>query len=120
MPENLVMPRIIFSVDLVENQSVIDDKRSKALLSLTVIESSPVFSDLIEESLPAVDIITQPLINFLGINHPQCLIVEPNLQVVFSVLENVEDLTVSAFKHLGSHFEQHILIILFSFIFLHE
>lgn len=64
------MPRIVFGVNLVEHQSVIDNKRAKTLFSLAVIESSPIFSDFVEQSLPAVDIITQPFIDLLGVDHP--------------------------------------------------
>lgn len=114
------MPRVVFGVDLVEHQPVVDDERTEALLSLAVVEGTPVLSNLVEERLPAVNVVTQPIIDFLGIDHPQSFIVEPDLQVVLSILEDVENLPVGALEHLGSHLEQHILIVLFSLILLHE
>lgn len=120
MPENLVVPRVVFGVDLVEHQPVVDDERAEALLSLAVVKGTPVLSDLVEERLPAVDVVTKPIIDLLGIYHPQSFIVEPDLQVVLGILEDVEDLPVGTLQHLGSHLEQHILIVLFSLLFLHQ
>lgn len=114
------MPRIVFGVNFVEDQSVVDNERSKALLSLAVIKSSSVLSNFIEEGLPAVDVITQSLINLLCVDDPQGFVVEPYLQVVLCVLENIEDLAVGALKHLWVYLEKHILIVLFPLIFLYQ
>lgn len=52
------MPAVILSVDSVQDQSVVNNNRTEILFSLTVVKSFSVFSDLVKQGLPLVDIIT--------------------------------------------------------------
>jgi len=77
-----------------QNKSVVNDDRSKGFLSLAVIKSLSIFSNLIQKSLPFIDIITQSFIDLFRVNNPQWLVVEPVFNVVFCASENSEELFV--------------------------
>ena len=110
------MPRIVFGIDFIEDQSVIDDDRSKVLLGLTVVKSFPVFPDLVQQRLPLVDILTQFIIYFFGIDNPQGLVIVPFLEILLSIFEYAEDILVGFLQDLSAYLEQYVLVVLFSFL----
>lgn len=64
------MPLVVLVVDFYLNQTIIYDDSTEMLLSLTVIESLPTLLDVGEHLLPAFDVITQGILNLLGVKHP--------------------------------------------------
>ena len=59
------MPAVVFCVDSVQDQTIVNDNWTETPLSLTVIECFSVLSDLIEKCLPLVDIVSKLVVNFL-------------------------------------------------------
>lgn len=95
MTKNFSVPGVIFSIDFVEYKPVINNKWTEALFSLAVIESASIFTNLVKEGLPLINVVSKPFVNLLSINNPECLIVEPNFEIVLCTLEDCEDVTIS-------------------------
>lgn len=58
MTQNFSMPTVVFSVNSIQDKSVINNDGTKVFFSLTVIESLSVLSDLIQQSLPFINVIS--------------------------------------------------------------
>ena len=58
MAQNFSMPTVVLGVNSIQDKSVINDNGTKVFFSLTVIESLSVLSDLIQQSLPFIDVIS--------------------------------------------------------------
>lgn len=58
MAQNFSMPTVVLGVNSIQDKSIINDNGTKVFFSLTVIESLSVLSDLIQQSLPFIDVIS--------------------------------------------------------------
>lgn len=58
MAQNFSMPTVVLGVNSIQDKSVINDNGTKVFFSLTVIESLSVLSDLIQQSLPFINVIS--------------------------------------------------------------
>jgi hypothetical protein len=120
MAQNFSVPGIILGVNFVEDKPIVDDEGTKRLFSLAVVKGASVFTNLVEQCLPLIDVITQSFVDFLGVDDPKGLVVEPNLEIIFRRFKNTENLAISVLQHFGSHFEQHIFVVLLSLLFFHK
>jgi len=62
--------------------------------------------------LPGVDVVSQLIIDLFGVDDPQCLIVEPDFDVILSILEGLEEIPVCVFEDDRLDFEQYIVVVL--------
>jgi hypothetical protein len=116
--QDFVMPGVVLGVDFVEDQAVVDYNGTKSLFGLTVVEGSSVLSDFVEESLPFVDVVSQFLEDLLRVDDPEGLVVVPDLYIVFSSVEDLEDLLVGILENLRIYLEEHVVVVLFPLLFL--
>ena len=58
MSQNFSVPTVVLGVNSIQDKSVINDNGTKVFFSLTVIESLSILSDLIQQSLPFIDVIS--------------------------------------------------------------
>lgn len=58
MAQNFSMPTVVLGVNSIQDKSVINNDGTKVFFSLTVIESLSVLSDLIQQSLPFINVIS--------------------------------------------------------------
>ena len=70
MTDDLIVPRIIFGVDFIEDETVVNDNGAEILLSLTVIEGFSIFPNFIKQILPQGNVIAQFVVYLFRVNYP--------------------------------------------------
>jgi hypothetical protein len=109
--QQLLVPQVILVNDFDLQESVIDNDGPEMLFGLAVNEGVTVRLDIRQHLLPKLDIITHRLLDFLGVDHPQALVIEPCLDELLHLIENTTDLGVDQINELLLHLPQHSKIV---------
>lgn len=80
LAQHLLVPGVILQVDLGLDFAVVDDDWTELLPGLGIIEGSSGFPDLDQERLPLVEVLSQAVVDVLGLHVPQTLVLQPHLE----------------------------------------